>query len=274
MILITGGFGFLGVHLSHTLGKDVYQSNQDICEMLDYSDITHIYNLAGTPSPVKYVQNPVRVLETNTKGVLNILKLAKLNNAKVLQASTGEVEENSDHLEKRSCYRFGKKIAETICMDYHRQYGVEVGILRMYNSYGPGMKLDDGRVIPEFIRKALLGEDIVVFGGRQTRSFCYVDDMVSGMIQMMASKLVGPISICNPEEVSISELAEFIVAKCNSISKIIYKPRRKEDQDQINPTTNLAQDLLNWAPKTRLEDGLTLTIDYFKKRMGYVAERN
>jgi UDP-glucuronate decarboxylase len=232
---------------------------------------TQIYNLAGTPSPFKYLQDPIRTLETSTVGMLNVLRLAVQTGAKVLQASTGEVHEKGDHLDPRSCYRYGKMIAETFCADFSRVYGVDVKIARMFNSYGPGMGLSDGRVIPEFIKKALRNEDLVLFGGRQTRSFCYATDTVAALTSLMSSRISVPINICSPEEIEIGELAEFIVKECGSQSKVIYQPRWENDQDQINPTQFLAQQYLGWEPRVSLRDGLRNTINDFKRRM-YVAE--
>lgn len=270
-ILITGGYGFLGTHLRNKLDEghdtEVMTLSSDIREPLTGLKMTEIYNLAGTPSSAWYLKDPIGTLETNTTGMINVLNLALKNKAKVLQASIGEMEEGFSHLGNRACYYYGKMIAETLCFDYYRKHGLEVRILRMYNSYGPGMKLDDGRVIPEFIKRALSGEDLIVYGGRQTRSFCYVSDMIDGMIKMMNGVDLGPINICHPEEIAIAELAELIIKECDSKSKIIYKPRKEGDQDKINPVVDLAQDWLGWEPKVSLIDGLRLTIKDFKRRL-------
>lgn len=274
-ILVTGSKGFLAHHLIQELEKvsNILQYDGDIRDFSFNEPVDEIYNLAGTPSPAKYSLNPIRTLETNTIGMNKILQYAAWYNAKLLQASTGEVYEKGDHTEIRACYRYGKMIAEIFCFDYARMFNFKAKILRMYNSYGPYMSLDDGRVIPVFILKALRNEDIIIFGGRQTRSFCYASDMIDGMIKMMESNINIPVNICSPEEFSVSELAEIIIQKSKSSSRIIHKPKLKEDQNQINPTENLAQDLLQWEPKVSFEDGISITIDYFRKRLN-VGKKN
>jgi UDP-glucuronate decarboxylase len=275
-ILITGNHGFLGNALFQRLKYDhgIIGLAQDICEPIECDQrIDQIYNLAGTPSPAKYLKDPIRTAKTNTVGIFNILDFAVRTRAKLFQASTGEVDADDNHLGKRSCYRLGKKFAEYLCEEYKRQFNLSIRILRMYNSYGPDMKLDDGRVIPEFIRKALLNEDIILYGGKQTRSFCYVDDMIDGMIKMMESDINFPVNICSPEEIEIGELAHLIVILTNSNSKVLFKPKLKEDQEQINPIDNLAQDILGWEPKVNLINGLLLTIESFKRRL-HVGKEN
>lgn len=266
-ILVTGSNGFIGFHLVKELQKNsnVYPYIGDIRVFSFDQKIDEIYNLAGTPSPAKYLKNPIKTLETNTIGMNNILQFALRHNSRVLQASTGEVYKKGDHTEKRACYRYGKMIAETFCFDYCRAYNLSIRILRMYSSYGPNMDLNDGRVIPEFISKALRNEDIVIFGGSQTRSFCYISDMVDGITKLMNSNINTPVNICSPEELTISELAEIIVDKSHSSSRIVHKPKLKDDQDQVNPTDNLAQDLIDWEPEVSFEEGIAITIDYFRK---------
>ena len=233
-ILVTGGKGFLGVNLCKKLRKlghyvysmdmitseEKYYIQHDIIEKLPRIKVDVIFNLASTPSPAKYLKDPIHTVKTNIIGVMNVLDLAVHNDAKILQASTCEVYEDFDILDQRACYRHGKKMAESLFYDYYRYYNIIMNVARLGNVYGPGMKLDDGRVIPEFIRRALNNEDIIIMGGEQKRSFCYVDDMIDALILLMESHyILKPINIRSMEELSISEIAEMIIIETNSKSK-------------------------------------------------------
>ena len=245
-----------------------------------YVEVDEIYNLACPASPIHYQFDPVSTTKTSVIGAINMLGLAKRTKARILQASTSEVygdpivhpqEEsywgNVNPIGLRSCYDEGKRCAETLFMDYHRQNKVDVKIIRIFNTYGPRMRPDDGRVVSNFIMQALKGEDITIYGdGKQTRSFQYVDDLVEGMIRMMASEnFTGPVNLGNPREFTMLELAELVLKMTNSKSKIIFTPLPSDDPKQRKPDITLAKEKLNgWEPKIRLEEGLIDTIKYFK----------
>jgi UDP-glucuronate decarboxylase len=306
--LVTGGAGFIGSHLSERLlseGHDVLcldnfftGSKANVAHLLGNPrfelirhdvtepvllEVDQIYNLACPASPVHYQYNPVKTIKTSVLGTIHMLGLAKRVRARMLQASTSEV--YGDPLEHpqtesywghvnpigtRSCYDEGKRVAETLMMDYHRQNKVDVRIVRIFNTYGPRMALQDGRVVSNFVCQALRGEEITVFGdGSQTRSFCYVDDLVEGMVRMMAREgLTGPVNLGNPVETSIMEFARRIVALTGSRSKIVQKPLPSDDPKQRQPDISLARKLLDWEPQVPLEAGLRKTIEYFRGVLG------
>lgn len=304
-ILVTGGAGFLGSHLCETLlnqGNEVIcvdnyftGQKQNIVHLLNnpyfelirhdvimpfFIEVDEIYNLACPASPIHYQYNPIKTVKTSVMGAINMLGLAKRIKAKVLQASTSEVygdpkihpqtEDYWGHVNpigKRSCYDEGKRCAETLFMDYHFQNKVRIKIIRIFNTYGPRMHPNDGRVVSNFIVQALKNEDITMFGdGSQTRSFCYVDDLVDGMIKLMNTPddITGPINVGNPNEFTILELAQKIIQLTNSKSKIIHLPLPTDDPLQRQPDITLAKKQLNWEPKTQLEQGLQKTIAFFK----------
>jgi UDP-glucuronate decarboxylase len=307
-ILVTGGAGFIGSHLCERLlgqGHDVIcldnfftGSKRNIAHLMDNHrfelvrhDITEpillevdrIYNLACPASPVHYQYNPVKTTKTSVMGAINMLGLAKRVKARILQASTSEVYGdphihpqtegywgNVNPIGIRSCYDEGKRVAETLMMDYYRQNQVDIRIIRIFNTYGPRMAEHDGRVVSNFIVQALKGEDITVYGeGKQTRSFCFVDDLVEGMMRMMeCDGFIGPVNIGNPVETSILEFAERIIRLTGSSSKIIFNPLPADDPQQRQPDITLAGERLSWRPQVELEAGLQKTIDYFRAHLG------
>ena len=304
-VLVTGGSGFIGSHLCTRLidsGCDVlcldnlYSGEKDnIAHLLDspyfefvrhdvtfpfYAEVDEIYNLACPASPIHYQRDPVQTTKTSVHGAINVLGLAKRTGAKILQASTSEVygdpeihpqtEDywgNVNPIGIRSCYDEGKRCAETLFMDYHRQHQVKTKIVRIFNTYGPRMHPNDGRVVSNFIVQALQGQDITIYGdGSQTRSFCYVDDLVTGLILMMESddSVTGPINLGNPVEQTIEELSSQVVVMVGSKSKIVFKDIPQDDPKRRKPDTSQAKNLLNWSPVCELESGLSETINYFR----------
>jgi UDP-glucuronate decarboxylase len=307
-ILVTGGAGFIGSHLCEKVlrsGNEVIcldnfftGSKKNILHLIDHpkfklirQDVTklkyiecdEIYNLACPASPVHYQFNGIKTIKTSVVGAISTLELAMRNNAKILQASTSEVYGdpqvhpqhegywgNVNTLGPRSCYNEGKRCAETLFMNYHTQENVKIKIIRIFNTYGPRMRADDGRVISNFIVQALRGNDITIFGdGSQTRSFQFVDDLIDGMIKMMntADSFIGPVNIGNPEEFRIIDLAKKLIEMTLSSSKIVHLPLPEDDPKQRQPDISIAAEKLGWAPKVPLEKGLNFTIDYFKKEL-------
>jgi len=305
-ILITGGAGFIGSHLCEKFvadGHDVICLDNLFCgskaniyhlisspnfEFIRHDivlpislEIDYIFNLACPASPVHYQKNPVKTVKTNVTGALNMLELAQRSNAKILQASTSEIYGDPKvHPQKetywghvnplgvRSCYDEGKRLAETLFMDFHRQFDIDIKLIRIFNTYGPKISINDGRVISNFIVQALTNKNITIFGdGSQTRSFCYVDDMVDGIIKMMnsSSDFIGPVNLGNPNEIEISELAKIIIQMTKSQSKIVFKELPQDDPKQRQPDITLAKKALKWHPTISLETGLAKTIEYFKK---------
>jgi len=306
-ILVTGGAGFIGSHLCERLlneGNEVicldnyfssHKSNiisltsnpffelvrHDIIQPY-FAEVDEIYNLACPASPIYYQHDPIKTIQTSIMGAINMLGLAKRLNAKILQASTSEVygdpivhpqtEDywgNVNPIGIRSCYDEGKRCAETLFMDYHRQNQVAIKIIRIFNTYGPNMNVNDGRVVSNFIVQALKGENITIYGdGTQTRSFQYVDDLVEGMLRMMNAdaNFVGPVNLGNPNEFTMLQLANTIIKLVGSSSKIVFMPLPKDDPKQRQPNIELAQEKLNgWEPKIQLEEGLGKTIAYFEE---------
>ncbi|MFA6989615.1 MAG: UDP-glucuronic acid decarboxylase family protein [Candidatus Gastranaerophilaceae bacterium] len=306
-ILITGGAGFIGSHLCERLlneGNEVIcldnfftGSRENVMNLLDNKkfefirhDITRpillevdqVYNLACPASPVHYQYNPIKTVKTSVIGTTNMLGLAKRVKARILQASTSEVYGdpkehpqtesywgNVNPIGIRSCYDEGKRVAETLMMDYHRQNAVDIRIIRIFNTYGPRMAENDGRVVSNFVVQALRGENITVFGdGSQTRSFCYVSDLVEGAIRMMNKEnFIGPVNLGNDCETPIIEFAKIIIELTGSNSKIIYKPLPENDPVMRRPNLSLAKEKLNWQPTIPLKEGLKKTIEYFDKKL-------
>jgi len=305
-VVVTGGAGFLGSHLCdrlikegndvicvdnlftgskdnirHLLGDPYFEFiRHDVTESL-YVEVDQIYNLACPASPPHYQYNPIKTAKTSVYGAMNMLGLAKRTGARILQASTSEVYGDPEvHPQPesyrgcvnpigiRSCYDEGKRMAETLFFDYHRRHAVDIKVMRIFNTYGPRMNPNDGRVVSNFIVQALKNEDITVYGdGSQTRSFCYVDDLIEGMIRLMNSRdgFTGPVNIGNPGEFTMLELAQKVIELTNSTSQIVFKPLPSDDPMQRQPVIELAKKELGWQPTVALEEGLNKTIDYFRQ---------
>ncbi|MDV6234057.1 UDP-glucuronic acid decarboxylase family protein [Leptospira ellisii] len=306
-ILVTGGAGFIGSHLCSRLLKEGNEvicldnlhtgRKKNIEPLLDDSrfefirhDITdpiklevdQIYNMACPASPIHYQSNSIKTIKTNVLGMMNMLGLAKRINARILQASTSEVYGNPlEHPQKetywgnvnpvgiRSCYDEGKRVAETLCFDYQRNHQVDIRVIRIFNTYGPNMLADDGRVVSNFIVQALKKEDITLYGdGEQTRSFCYVDDLVDGIVRMMNTEnFSGPVNLGNDGEFTVRELAELILKETGSSSKLIHKPLPQDDPARRKPDLTLARQSLGFEPKVPLTEGIRKTIEYFKNNL-------
>jgi len=305
-VLVTGGAGFLGSHLCDRLINDGHNilcldnfftgSKQNIEHLIGnpcfellrhdvtfplYVEIDQIYNLACPASPIHYQHDPVQTTKTSVHGAINMLGLAKRTKARIFQASTSEVYGDPEEhpqpesywgkvnpIGPRSCYDEGKRCAETLFFDYHRQHDLDIKVVRIFNTYGPRMHPNDGRVVSNFIVQALRSEDITMYGnGQQTRSFCYVDDLIEGFVRMMGTEkgITGPINLGNPGEFTMLELAEKIIKLTGSKSKLIFHPLPPDDPKQRQPNISLAKNHLGWEPKVNLEDGLKETISYFKK---------
>jgi UDP-glucuronate decarboxylase len=304
-ILVTGGAGFLGSHLCERLlneGNEVvcldnYFTGQksNVVHLMDHPyfelirhdvtmpffiEVDEIYNLACPASPIHYQFNPIKTMKTSVMGAVNMLGLAKRIKAKILQASTSEVygdpqihpqtENYWGHVNpigERACYDEGKRAAETLFVNYHKQNNVKIKIIRIFNTYGPRMHPNDGRVVSNFIVQALKGQDITVYGdGSQTRSFCYYSDLLDGMVKLMntGDDFTGPVNVGNPNEFTILQLAEKVIELCGSDSKIVRKPLPSDDPMQRQPDISLAKSKLGWEPKVQLEEGLVKTIEYFR----------
>ncbi len=306
-VLVTGGAGFIGSHLCRSLLKDGHEvlcldnfftgTRKNIIELLDNTnfelirhDITEsillevdqVFHMACPASPVHYQYNPVKTIKTNVMGTINMLGLAKRVRARILLASTSEVYGNpSEHPQTesywgnvnpigiRSCYDEGKRVAETLAMDYHRQNGVDVRIIRIFNTYGPSMLFDDGRVVSNFIVQALKGDPITVYGdGQQTRSFCFVSDLVKGCRAMMdCDNFVGPVNLGNPNEITVAELAKKVIEMTGSKSELVFEPLPQDDPTRRKPDISLAKEKLHWFPEVDLSVGLEETINDFRRRL-------
>ena len=303
--LVTGGAGFLGSHLCERLvreGEEVICMDnfftgrrKNISHLLDFKnfellrhdvvdpfkvEVDRIYNLACPASPIHYQYNPIKAVKTSVMGAINCLGLAKRVGARVLQASTSEIygdpevhpqpesyRGNVNPIGLRSCYDEGKRCAETLFFDYHRENNVDIRVIRIFNTYGPKMRPDDGRVVSNFIVQALKGEDITVYGdGSQTRSFCYVDDLINGMVGVMEqTESVGPVNLGNPKEFTIRELADSVLSKVETKSLMVEHPLPADDPTQRKPDISLAKKLLSWSPSINLDEGLDRTIPYFRE---------
>lgn len=306
-ILVTGGTGFIGSHLCERLLKEgdhvicvdnfLTSSKDNVKHLLANShfkllkhdiitplfldeNIAELYNLACPASPLHYQKNAVRTVKANTIGLINMLGLAKAKKAKILQTSTSEIygdpevhpqpedyRGNVNCVGPRACYDEGKRCSETLCFDYYRMHGLRIKVVRIFNTYGPRLAKDDGRVVSNFILQALQGQDLTIYGdGSQTRSFCYIDDMVDGLIAMMRTDddIMGPINLGNPDEFTIKELAEKVIAFTGSKSSMVYKKLPQDDPRQRRPDITKAKQVLKWQPEIKLEDGLVKTINYFK----------
>jgi UDP-glucuronate decarboxylase len=306
-ILVTGGAGFIGSHLCdylidrgddvlcvdnlfsgskdnirHLIGNPYFEFIRHDITSPFFAEVEQIYHLACPASPVHYQYNPIKTIKTNVMGTINMLGLAKRVKARILLASTSEVYGNPkihpqpeaywgnvNSIGLRSCYDEGKRVAETLMMDYHRQNQVEIKIVRIFNTYGPRMAINDGRVVSNFIVQGLRGEDLTVFGeGTQTRSFCYISDLVEGIVRMSKTNgFTGPVNLGNPHESTILEIAKAILSITKSRSKIIFKSLPPDDPERRCPDITLAKKILNWEPKVFLEDGLEKTIRYFMEKL-------
>ena len=307
-VLVTGGAGFLGSHLCERLLRDKHEvicldnffsgSRTNVAHLRDDAnfelirhdivnpillEVDRIFHLACPASPVHYQYNPVKTIKTSVMGTINMLGLAKRVRARMLLTSTSEVygdpeqhpqtESYWGHVNPigvRSCYDEGKRVAESLMMDYHRQNKVDIKIVRIFNTYGPRMAINDGRVVSNFCVAALRGEDLTIFGdGKQTRSFIYANDLIEGLIRMMDSRdFIGPVNLGNPDEFTIDELAHLTVELTGGSSKVVYKPAREDDPVRRRPDITLARTRLGWQPATPLRQGLAMTVDHFRERLG------